>query len=616
MSNARKNSQPKFAYTPTTDLPDLGTFSTTWDLAGLYYASERDPKLEADVATTEAAYAAFRRRWQKQPFTTDAEVLARALRDYEALSAMPETSRPQRYLGLRLALDTNDAAADKLSALISRRLRTAGEQVLFFGLALGKIPKKEQRTLLKNPVLKPYRYYLERLFLGAQHHLTEPEEKIIRLKARQASAMWADMTEKLVSNRKITYGKKQLLIPEALETIDTLESTEKPKLWRAITAELKELGEVAEHELNAIITDARTEDERRGYQKPYSATALGYEDTEASIESLVSTVSSSGFALSRKFYEAKARFHGVAALDYSQKYDSIGSDVTIPFEQAVAICRDVFYGVKHEYGTLFDTMLSRGQIDVYPKPGKRGGAFMSAEIGHPTHVFLNHLPTFKSLETLAHEMGHAIHAERSKSQPPLYEGHSITTAETASTLFENLVFDAVYAQAEEADKIVLLHDRITRDIATIERQIAFFNAELEMHTRVHQEGSLTNDEYRDIMFRHLSSYLGKGVALRPEDGYSYVYIPHLRYGFYVYTYTFGILMSTAMSARYREDRSYVKEIDHFLSAGASNTVANIFKSIGFDTTHPDTWKLALERHEVDINTFAAHARAHQKKLLK
>src|SRR5690606_36617890 len=134
------------------------------------------------------------------------------------------------------------------------------------------------------------------------------------------------------------------------------------------------------------------------------------------------------------------------------------------------------------------------------------------------------------------------HTHRSATNTPFYDGHSIVTAETASTLFENLVFDAVYEQANENDKAILLHDRITRDIATIERQVAFFNAELEMHQTIQSQGAMQISELADSMYRHLRSYLGPAVKLSKDDGYSFVYITHLRYGFYVYSYAFGLLM--------------------------------------------------------------------------
>ncbi len=482
-------------------------------------------------------------------------------------------------------------------------MRKLSDDLVFFTLTLGKVPKKKQKDLLNDKLLSHFRYYLERVFLGAQHDLTEEEEKIINLKSRQSSSMWANMVEKIIANRTITFKGKEVPIAEALELMDKLNQNDKKKTWSNILREMEQIGEVSEHEFNALIMDVRTEDELRGYKKPYSATALSYEDTEESIENLVSVVSTKGFALSKKFYKLKAKYHGVDSLHYTQKYDTIGKDLVIPFEQAVEICRDVFYGLKDEYGKVFDRMLENGQIDVYPKAGKRGGAFMSSAVCHPTHVFLNQVDSFKSLETLAHEMGHAIHSERSKKQSAFYEGHSITTAETASTLFENLLFDAVYEQASDSQKPTLLHDRITRDIATIQRQIAFFNAELEIHNTIYSQGSMTNEELAKCMYTHLKAYLGPAIELTEKDGYSYVYIPHLRYGFYVYTYAFGILMSTVMANHYKEDKSYIKEIDTFLCAGESDNVPNIFKSIGINTSKKQTFVDALKNHENDIKEF-------------
>lgn len=606
MSKKPKIKKKSFNYNSTSELPPIKSIKTKWELNRLYYKNDTDPQIEKDLVKTERDYLAFAKKWRNEDFTKDASTLFTALSEYEALAAMPESNKAGRYFSLRSALNTNDVVAQKQRALLSERMRKLGNEVIFFTLALGKIPKKDQRNLLKEKKLAPFRYYLKRVWLGAEYDLSEAEEKIINLKGRQSYAMWVEMVEKIISNRTILFNDTQIPINEALELLDTLSTKDKKIIWNLIINEMEQIAEVSEHEFNAIITDVRGEEELRGYKKPYSSTALLYEDTEESIENLVEAVSTKGFALSRKFYRLKAQYHGVKKLHYTRKYESIGPDLEIPFSQAVDICRDVFYGVNNTYGEIFDHMLTNGQIDVYPRAGKRGGAFMSESIGHPSHVFLNHLNNFKSLETLAHEMGHAIHAERSKTQRPLYQSHSITTAETASTLFENLLFDAVYEQANEKEKPVLLHDRIARDIATIERQTACFNAELEIHNTIKKQGAMTKFELRDTMYRHLKAYTGPAIDLNERDGYTYVYWSHLRYGFYVYTYTFGILMSTIMANKYQEDRSYAKKIDAFLCSGQSDTVANIMKSIGIDTTKPDTFLSALKNQEEDINSFAKY----------
>jgi len=596
---SKKPKTSSFKYLPSTNLPKLH-IQETWDLKSQYYKSDQDPQIEKDIALTEATFLAFAKKWRKKAFATNVKQLAEALKESELMAGTATFSKPLRYFSLRTALNTGDTVADKQISLISRRLRKASDETLFFALNLGKLDKKSQGKLLKETALAPYRYYLNRLFAGAAHHLTEAEEKIIGLKSSQAYGRWTDMTDKIVSQRHITWKGQSIALPEAMEMINVQPFTDKEKLWQNIVVELRQISEVAEHEFNAIITDVRTEDELRGYKKPYSATALGYQDSEASLENLVAAVSNEGFKLSRDFYKAKAKYHGVATLNYSQRNESAGASVLIPFVQAVEVCRDVFYSVHTDYGQIFDEMLTRGQIDVWPKAGKTGGAFMSAQTGHPINVMLNHVTDFKSLETLAHEMGHAIHAARSAENSPFYDGHSIITAETASTLFENLVFDAVYNQADAATKTVMLHDRILRDISTIQRQIAFFNVELEIHETINRDGGMSGDELASCMQKHLTSYLGTAVHVTKDDGYSYVYVSHLRYGFYVYSYAYGLLMSNLMATHYQADTAYIAKIDQFLRAGETKLVKDIYRDIGIDITKPDTFTSALARLKADI----------------
>jgi oligoendopeptidase F len=374
--------------------------------------------------------------------------------------------------------------------------------------------------------------------------------------------------------------------------------------------EIDPLKEVVEHELTAVCIRKKISDELRGYEKPYSAAVRSHEDDEKSVEALITAVSTRGFTLSKRFYRLKAKLHGVKKIQYAQRSASLGEGATIPFKEATTICRDIFYGVNPLYGEIFDRLLTSGQIDVYPKPGKRGGAFCSGDVAQPTHVFLNQADTLSSIETYAHEMGHAIHTERSKEQPAHYQGYSTTTAETASTFFEGLLFDAILDQAPDNLKAQLLHDKISRNIATIQRQIAFHNFELEMHETVRREGAITHDELNKLMQKHLRSYCGPAIEISELDGNSYIYVGHFRYGFYVYTYTFGILMSSLMAESLQLDSTYKEKIDTFLIAGGSADVHSIFKSIGFDTKKIETFERGLDKMEAEIKTLEKLAKMH------
>ena len=596
---AKKGS--KFTYTPTYNLPALPTsVPTVWDMKGLYYQSPNDPQIEKDVVAAERAYKAFVKKFQGSDFASNPKTLKAALMTLNKLEENPIIGKPERYLGLLSALDSNNDEVNKKLSLIGQRMTKAGNTLLFFSLELAKATKADQKKFLSDPELSDFTYYLQGVFENAQYHLTEAEEKILRLLGDCSYGMWTDMTEKMMGRRSVTYKGKTMPLNGAIYELSGLPFTEQPKLWKLIMEEMGALDEVVENELTAICTKAKISDELRGYKKPYSASVISKEDDEKSVEALIEAVSTKGFELSKKFYKHKAKLHNVKQLEYSQRNATMGTTHIIDFNQSTEICRDVFYGVNPKYGQIFDKILLNGQIDVYPKKGKRGGAFCSGDAEQPTHVFLNHTNTLNSLETYAHEMGHAIHTEVAKQQPVHYQEYSLTTAETASTLFEGLLFDAVMAQASESEKAALIHNKLVGDIATIQRQIAFHNFELEMHTKVREEGAVTRGDLNQMMQKHLKAYCGPAVHIGEQDGHSYVYVGHFRYNFYVYTYVFGILMSSIMAEKFTADNSYATQIDTFLTAGGSDNVANIFKSIGINTKKIETFERGLDKMADEI----------------
>ena len=84
------------------------------------------------------------------------------------------------------------------------------------------------------------------------------------------------------------------------------------------------------------------------------------------------------------------------------------------------------------------------------------------------------------------------------------------------------------------------------------------------------------------MNKHMKSYLGPVFEIKELDGYIFVRWSHIRNFFYVYTYAFGQLISDSLYTRYKEDKSKIKDVIKFLSAGGSDSPENIFRSIGIN----------------------------------
>ena len=600
MSKKHLKKSTEFSFETTNVLPKLGKTKTNWDLKKHYYKSENDPQIEKDAQVYERAVRLFVKKYSKVNFTDSAQKLLKALEDYEKLEEISEGTKLMFYFELRTQLNVNDTNAKKKLLQYDHRFRKLANELIFFSLKIGQIAKKEQKSYLGDDRLKKYHYLLTKIFEEAKHQLSEAEEKILSLRSSTSRGMWSEAVSKIRTNRQIVYKKKTLGVMEVLDSLDQYSFDERIKLWDLVMAEMEDMGDIAEHEITAIVNHDKVTNELRGYNKSYTSSILSFENDERAVEALVEAVSTKGFTLSKKFYQIKAKLHGAKSIPYANRTAEIGKLPKPTLAQSIEVCRDVFYGLNKKYGEVFDKMLVNGHIDVFPRSGKRGGAFMSGTNGVPTYVFLNYSPSFYWLETIAHEMGHAIHGEMSKVQPGIYSDFTLSSAETASTLFEQLTTKRLVEILPPEQKVILLHDSINRSIASTQRQIACFNFMKDMYEHINSHGLATKQELAKLMQKHLKSYLGRGVDVSEKDGYSYVYWQHIRRGFYVYTYAYGHLISAEMIRLYEKDPSYAQQIHQFLSAGGSMLVDDIFKNIGIDTRSIKTYLDGLKMQEQEI----------------
>ena len=567
---------------------------TVWDL-GLLYKNAKDPQIEKDMKSIELACDQFSKKWSKnQSYRTNTKVLLQALKDYEKLEGSVKDAKPLSYFYLARDLDSNNKSITSQLTKMTERITKATNKVIFFELHLGTLDKKIQQTVLTNTDFKQYHYFLEKIFEQSIHQLSETEEKIMTLKMLPSYQMWVDMNEKAIGTLTVKWGKENLSIHKASGILPTLPRPQRAKLNELIKQQYKSIALIAESEINAIVQNKKINDELRRYDHAYSATVLEYQNTESEVLNLVKSVSRS-YSIAHKLYRLKAKLMDLPKLAaYDLPVDLKGSKQTFTFERGVEIVRSAFLKVDPTYAKILDDYVSNGQIDVYPRQGKQGGGYCWGGYGRPTYILLNWTDDLDSVMTLAHEMGHAIHGELSKSQGVLYSGHSISTAETASTLFENFVFEEIIGQLSPKERLYATYNKLQAAVSTVFRQIAWFQAEQEIHQKVRTDGHISGEELTALRRKHMEASVGKAAVFSPDDGWAWVAHSHIRFFFYVYSYAYGSLISTAMYAKYQNDPTFIKNIHQFLLAGESMSPYDIFKSIGIDTTKPDFWKLGLQ----------------------
>ena len=130
----------------------------------------------------------------------------------------------------------------------------------------------------------------------------------------------------------------------------------------------------------------------------------------------------------------------------------------------------------------FNEFDEKNQIDVYPRDNKASGAFCADQSAIlPTYILLNYTNQWRDVRTLAHEVGHGINNELTrKGVRPIYFGTPTSTAEVASTFFEDLVLASARAKAEPKERLALLIDKLDDEVSSIFRQVAAYRFEQKL----------------------------------------------------------------------------------------------------------------------------------------
>lgn len=261
-------------------------------------------------------------------------------------------------------------------------------------------------------------------------------------------------------------------------------------------------------------------------------------------------------------------------------------------------CKHVLNTMKvlgEDYVKQLNDAISNRWIDVYPCEKKESGGYCCNVYEPHPYILLNTVDDSRSIYTLAHELGHAMHGKLSAECQP-YESydHTIFLAEIASTVNEVLLFKYLYANAKSRnDKIAHLEKYISNIIATIFVQTLYSEFEYYAHSLV-EKGEPISKDLLNAKYKELTQYYyGKGVKLLPEDiGEGWMRIPHFYRAYYVYKYATGmtaaINFGRKISSGDGDSRDkYIK----FLQAGSSDYSINILKAAGIDLTTDEPYKV-------------------------
>jgi len=594
---------------PRQKLRSFKIVQTTWNLKPLF-TSDNDPRMKKKRNVVERKANEFINTWKdRSDYLEDPLVLCQALDQYEAWKRHYGTDGDEGYyFWLRTQQDQNNA---KLKAGFnkvedfSKKLENASQ---FFHLRIARIKPELHKTFLEHRALAGYRHFLERIFAESRYHLSEPEEKILNLKAATSYSNWTKMTSGFLSKEERTVmteegRRKTKPFSELAGLMSSKSKRVRDSAATAFNDILRKHAEVAEAELNSVLAHKKIDDELRGTSRPDELRHLADDIESEVVDTLVDSVAKR-FAIPARYYRFKAKLHGVRKIEYHERNVEYGEVAKrYSYSRAVDVVHTALGKLDREFADIFDGFITNGQIDAYPKKGKDSGAFCIHHLMvQPTYILLNHTGKLHDVLTIAHELGHGINNELIKQKRHALDfGTPTSTAEVASTFMEDFVLDEILHAADDELRFAVMMQKLNDDVSSIFRQAACYRFEQELHHEFRQKGYLSKEIIGMLFQKHMAAYMGGAVEQSKGSENWWVYWNHIRYFFYVYSYASGLLISKSLQNAVKKDPSFIIKVKEFLSTGLSDSPKNTFAKLGIDIGNRQFWDKGIDEVERLLN---------------
>lgn len=521
---------------------------------------------------------------------------------WNALSAQIRTVNA--YLTAFVTTDSRDeealARASEMDPLLSR-MRKLGKRFTAWAGSLDTDTLAE-----RSAVAKEHGFNLRKAKVGAAHLMSATEESLVSDMELTGAVSWGKLHGNVTSQLAVDLHGK----PTPMSVVRSLAYDPDRDVRRdAYFAELnawKTVEVPLAAAMNAIKGEVGLLSRRRGWASPLDESLETANIDRVTLDAMMGAAKAA-FPIFRRYLHAKARGLGQERLAFYDLFAPIGEDSREwTYEEAAAFVERSFGSYSPKMGDFAARSFRENWTDAEPRDGKRDGAFCMSLRGDESRILMNFKPSFNSVSTLAHELGHAYHNLCLANRTPLQRQTPMTLAETASIFCETIIRQDVLATGTPAEKLAVLEASLqgtTQVVVDITSRFLFEQSVFELRAK----RELSVRELCDRMLDAQRQTYGDGLDAELLHPYMWAAKPHY-YGrsYYNYPYMFGLLFGLGLYAIYeREPEAFRERYDDLLSSTGLADAATLAQRFGIDIRSGAFWEGSLSQIERDVEQFEA-----------
>ena len=563
-----------------------------WDLSKLYKNGFEDEAFKSDLAGIDGRLEEMLRRAEKLAGPADVETF---LKDYS--DVMVTFAKLSLFVSLTNAANVNDENANRLMERLM--IMDMGNQKVMSALSRYLADKDIAIYAAHSDYLKAHEYLLSNLKKDAAHVIDPAlEDTVLRMQMTGGGA-FATLRDQLDAGLLIEFDGEKKPLSAIRGLAYSPDADVRKRAYEAEIAAYPAIETPMAACLNSIKGEALTLIGLRHYESVLD-TSLDYARMDrATLDALISAMKESLPAF-RRFFRAKAQKLGYeGGLKFYDLFAPLGSSVKeYSLDEARALLQQVFSKFSNKMAKFIDHAFEDHWVDVYPRPGKVGGAFCAG--AHPlgtSYVLANFDGSLSSVSTFAHELGHAYHNDCVKDNPILMSDYPMPLAETASIFNETMLVNKLIEESDAQTQITLLDQQLTDAAQVIVDILSRYLFESEVVAR-RADHVLTPAELCEIMLDAQRQTYGDGLDENCMHPYmwackSHYYSTGLH--FYNFPYAFGLLFGLGVFALYQQKgEDFLPLYDKLLRDTSSGDVRQVAAGVGIDVTDVNFWRGSLK----------------------
>lgn len=556
--------------------------SELWDLTALF--QDREDFLNAMDKTLEDINA-FSRNYQN-PKTIDEftaalmelEQIQIAISHIGAYSFMPQTT------------DYSNEEFAQIAAAGADFMTKAKVALSFFDAALTGADLAVLDELEKNPHLSSA---IRQAKLEKTYALTPDVEKALA-NLREVFGSPVDIYTKMRAGDYAmasfdvdgkTYDNSFVLYENFYQNHENAEVRE--KAFRSFSAGLRQHQNTAAATYLAQVKSEKLIADMRGYANVFDYLLAGQEVDRTMFDRQIDLIMNEFGPVAQKYLKHVAKVNGLEKMTFADWKLDIDNELNpeVSIADAYDLVMKACAPLTEAYTKEVAPYQSERWVDFAANTGKESGGYANDPYRVHPYILMSWTGRMSDVYTLIHEIGHAGQFIFSDKHQSYFNAHMSTyLVEAPSTLNELLLSDYLEHQLDDPrqKRFALAHrltDTYFHNFITHLLEAAF---QRRVYTLIEEGKTFGADQLNNLMKEVLTEFWGDAIEIDDDAALTWMRQSHYYAGLYSYTYSAGLVISTAGYLNIKNNPQGAEQWLDLLKSGGSKTPLDTALMIGAD----------------------------------